>query len=393
MAVGVAVTASILSLSGLRRDPIGVAGEQVTTPSGTTSPANASPGTPASAPQASPEQTGVPEPTAEPRSEWSTVFTVEPGPFSRVTGVAEVRGTLFALGRSDRTQPAIWVSQDGTNWTAAAIPAINERLAGTEDASGDLAALVFDVEDAGERLVALAGVGLADGSGYFGTRLYVSGDGGQTWDDVDSTPGTTAAAMFDLERSGNRLIAVGTAIWSSEDGGLSWLEVVDAASIGGTLRAADAQGDLVVATGDGGDGDLTRPPAIALVSGDGIGWERTVLGEDSRARSVAIGSTGRIVIGGHRGEVLSFWTSDDGGDSWETIAEAGECCAVDLAATDAGYVAAGTGVFEGALLSVDGLTWVEVPLEDGLTEISWGPQFGITGSNDSAVLFGPVPAP
>lgn len=328
-----------------------------------------------------------------PRAGWSTAFTIAPGPYNRLRGVAEAGGQLFALGRSGRTQPAIWVSEDSITWTAAEIPPMTERLPGADGSSADLAAIVVDIVDAGDRLVALASVGLADGSGLFGTMLYTSDDEGQTWSEVQSTRGTTAAAMFGLAHRGDQLIAVGTAVWSSHDGGLSWTEVVDAESLGGTMRSVAARDDLIVAVGDGGNGDLTGPPAIALVSTDGESWERIVIHPDAVARSVAIGPSGRIVVGGHRNADLLIWVSDDAGATWETTSPSAACCAADLVATPTGYVAAASASFEGALLSSDGSTWTQSALDSGLSAVDWGPRFGLTGATDDTILLGPVPAP
>lgn len=338
-------------------------------------------------------ESSMPEPSLEAPSEWSTVFAIDPGPYSRITGVAEADGTLFALGRSDRLQPAIWFSRDGSEWSAADVPEIDERIQGAEDASGDLGALVLDVEDAGGRLVAMAAVGLADGSGYFGTKFYSSDDGGATWTDVDHAPGTTDATLYDVVRHGDRLIAVGNAVWASEDRGATWTQVSDAASIGGTLRTVDSRGGVLVAAGDGSQGELTEPPAIVLISADGITWERTVLDPGARARSVVIGATGRIIVGGQLHGVLHIWTSDDNGASWSSSTEEGRCCAADMAASDAGYVAGANGIFEGALTSLDGITWVGTPIQGGLVAVSWGPSFGFSGATDDRILRGGLSAP
>jgi len=69
------------------------------------------------------------------------------------------------------------------------------------------------------------------------------------------------------------------------------------------------------------------------------------------------------------------------------------CCASDLVTAPNGYVAAASAVFEGALLSSDGMTWAESALDAGLDAVKWGPRFGLAGATRDAVLFGSVPAP
>jgi hypothetical protein len=352
--------------------------------------ASQSGGTGSEATQASPG----PSPAQGSRVNWSTVFEIAPGPYSRLDGLAEVGGALFALGRSDRSQPGIWRSRDGTAWTAAEIPQLTQRLTSASGATSELTAIVLDVEDAGNRLVALASVGLAEGGGPLGTMIYVSEDDGQHWTEVPDTPGVTSAPLFDLASRGDQLIAVGAAIWLSDDGGLSWTEVADDSTIGGVLYAADASSGLFVAAGDGGNGDLLGPPAIALVSTDaGRTWERRVIDRDAGALSVVVGSSGRVVVGGYRDPDTPFWVSDDSGRTWKAAEFSGICCAGDLVSTPNGYVAASFGSFDGVLRSTDGLTWVAGPRDGSPDVIEWGPTFGLTGAREHHVLRGEETTP
>lgn len=327
-----------------------------------------------------------PSATQESSVSWSTAFTIPPGPYSRLGGIAEAGDTLFALGRSDRSQPAIWVSRDGSTWTAAELPGVTERLDGVGGPSAELTAIVLDVEDTGDRLVALATVGLADGSGPIGTMIYVSDDTGVTWSRVRGTPSSIDGAMFELARRGDRLIAAGTAIWASDDGGLSWSEIVDAQSLGGTLHSVDVRGDLIVAAGEGGNGDVTSPPALVLVSTDGHSWERTVLDPEGVARSVAIGEGGRIIVAGHLNAELRIWVSNDAGKTWEIRRPSVGCCVDDLVSTPDGYIATSSGPFDGVLASTDGLTWNAIALDGGPEVVGWGPAFGLVGARDDAIL-------
>lgn len=192
---------------------------------------------------------------------------------------------------------------------------------------------------------------------------------------------------------GDRLFAVGTAIWASDDRGLNWSEVVDAESLGGTLHAVDVRGDLIVAAGEGGNGDITSPPAIVMVSTDGDRWERRVLDPDAVAHAMSIGEGGRIIVAGHVGAEVRIWVSDDAGDSWSVTRPPVDCCVTDLVASPEGYVAASSGPFEGVLVSADGLTWSARALAGGPEVIDWGPDFGLVGTRDDAALLGPVPAP
>lgn len=326
------------------------------------------------------------------RTEWSTVFTIAPGPYDGLR-VAEARNTLFALGRSGRTQPAIWFSADAEHWTQATVPEMTEHLGDGSDGSGDLAAHVVDVVDAGDRLIGIASVGLADGSGLFGTMIYASTDGGRTWSVVSNTPGTTSAAMFDVERFGALLIAAGTAIWTSNDGGLTCSESVGVDTLAGAFGGIDAGDRFVVAAGDGGNGDLSGPPAQVMRSTDGNHWERVVIDPEAGARSVAIGPDGRVIVGGDWNDQFVFWASDDGGTTWDETMRSEGCCASDLAATPTGYVAASSASFDGARMSRDGITWTSTSLAGGLDAVAWGPRFGLAGANATAILLGPDPAP
>jgi len=315
---------------------------------------------------------------------WSKVFTIEPGPYSRLTGVAEARGTLFALGRSGRTQPAIWISRNGTDWAAATVPAVTEHIGDADDGSGDLTAFVVDVVDAGPRLVALAVSGLAEGSGPIGTKIYVSADEGQTWTE---SPAAIAGTMFDLVRAGDRLIAVGTAIWTSDDDGTSWIEALGSASVGGALHAVDARAGTIVAVGDSGNGDLTDAPALALVSTDGLTWQRIVIDPEAMAYSVAIGTSARVVaMGGDTAGGGAHWYSDDHGQTWSARRQSIECCASDVVATPNGWVAASSTSFDGALTSSDGVTWQRTTIRGGLDDVAWGPSFGVSAVSGDSIL-------
>lgn len=386
----VTVVALALSLSlvgsfyrGLARPPaVGLAALQPGAPDSPGT-ATSSSSTPSFAPSAIPGSGGS----------WSTAFSIPSGPYSRLDGIAEAGGALFALGRSDRSHPAIWVSRDATNWTAAQLPRVTERLPGIDGSSAELTAIVRDVEEAGERLVALASVGLADGSGPIGTMIYVSDDTGQSWSRAMSTPGSTSDALFDVARRGDRLFAVGTAIWVSDDRGLNWSEIVDAKAFGGTLYVVDVRGDLIVAAGDGGNGDLTAPPAIVMASTDGHHWERTVLDPEAVAHAMRIGDGGRIVVAGHVNAEVRLWVSTDAGKTWDATRPSVECCVTDLVSTPDGYVAASSGPFDGVLVSTDGLTWSANKLDGGPEVIGWGPVFGLVGARDDAALLGPIRAP
>jgi photosystem II stability/assembly factor-like uncharacterized protein len=321
------------------------------------------------------------------------VFSVDEDE-SRISGVAEARGRLFVLGSTGTRQPAIWVSDDGTNWASAILPPMTERYPETDSPDGDLGGFVVDLVDAGDRLVAVATLGLASGSGPLGTMIYVSEDDGQTWAEADGTPGVVVAAIYGLARSGDRLIGVGTAAWASDDGGLTWAEALEGPAIGGTLYAVDMRDDLVVAVGDAGNGDLTSPPAIAVVSRDGGDtWQRTVLHPDQLARAVAIGASGRIVVGGNVSDEMVTWVSDDSARTWRSSGPFGSCCVSGLAATPTGYVAVSSTLFEGVLMSVDSVTWSTVEIPVDFNSVNWGPRFGLAVAGRDEVLLGPVPAP
>jgi photosystem II stability/assembly factor-like uncharacterized protein len=263
---------------------------------------------------------------------------------------------------------------------------MTDRLSDDEDSQ--LSGFVLDLVDAGDRLVAVAVLGLASGSGPISSKIYVSEDDGMTWSAVEEAA-SDIGLIFDLARIGDRLVAVGTGIWASDDGGLSWTRTVDFASLAGTLYAVDGRDGLIVAAGDGGNGDLSAPPAFAMVSSDGLAWDRVVLNPDGGAHAVAIGASGRIVVGGHStGSDMVVWLSDDAGRSWETVRPPVDCCLSDLVATPAGFVAAASSSFEGALRSPDGRTWTATAFGGGLDDVAWGPRFGLSGASETAVLLG-----
>jgi hypothetical protein len=355
----------------------------------------ATPSPTASTPSAStsdPMQDATPSatPTLAPRSGW-TVHRVTEAPNARVTGVAEARGVLYAFGTHD-SQPAIWFSADGQSWTAAEVPAITEAPNLAESHyGGHIGALV----DAGDRLVAVAAIALALGSGQFGTMIYASDDG-TAWEQILDTPGIVApdgAPMFHLAAIGNQLVAAGNGVWLSRDSGLSWREAADVEAMGGRVLSLAAGQDVLVAAGHGSTYDITEPPLLAWISPDaGETWERVVLDPGGCCGHAAVGPTGRMLVLG-RSEAADIWISDDDGATWQPAGNLPETIVVqDVTGTPTGFVMVGAHGL--AYLSSDGLVWRPEPIGMDALDVTWTPTFGLVAAGDpSSIAFGPVPAP
>lgn len=335
-----------------------------------------------------PEPTTPPDPTAAPRSGWAyaTVLTVDRHVYAGLRNVVEARGRLYAIGRADERVTGIWVSDDGSTWMRTDVPA----------APDPYVFLGWDLVDTGERLVVLAPGGYAAGSGYFTTMVYISEDG-LTWRPATSTPGIEAAAQHALVQIGDRLLAVGHAVWTSDDGGETWLETLAPVEVGGRMQDAAARDDLVVAVGQAGSGDVSAGPMYAWLSTDaGATWRRTVVDQEAVGLSVAIDDDGTIVALGGRGERVLAWTSLDDGLTW-TERDIGPCCARQVVATPTGFVIFSDASPEGTadvLTSTDGLTWLAAGRIDmEVSGASFGPRFGLVAAGGDTAGLGPHPFP
>ena len=352
---------------------------------------------PTEPPSASPSAPTAPTaPTAEPRDMFAE-FPVPGGDGVRISGLAEVRGTLYAFGSVERTgevgsQPAIWASRDGELWVAANVPPMRDRQDCVPDSGFDdcsLAGGIWDLVGAGDRLIALAAGGLAEGSGAFTTTIYASVDG-LTWVEVTETPGHEAGAHFSLALVDGRLIAGGHGVWSSDDGGATWRESTTVADLRGTIFDLAVSDGLLVAVGGAGTSDIIEPPAVAWVSADrGDSWDRREIG-GSFASAVAVTEDNWLALGTDASGTTT-WASTNGGESW-TQTSIGDCCPSDLVATPTGFVVL---VDDGGVLVArpDAAAWSPIDADFDFVTGTWTPQFGLVLATRTTVVLAPNPFP
>lgn len=373
------------------------------------------------------EATTAPSPSSPPPA-WVVAphdLDVSPG---QVVRMMEARGVLFAVGSTEDGQPAIWHSQDGRSWTAAAVPVVEEEHPG--GAESELGGTVRRVVDVGERLVALATLNTASGPGNFGTKVYVSDDG-SAWDEVTATPGVLSPSgrpMYDLAVAGSRIVAAGEGVWISDDGGLSWTDATDAAlfDTGASTATFDtvvveleARGDLLIAVGGSPDphADVGPGETYAWVSRDeGTSWDRHSLQDADPAtygtwpRAVEIDESGTImIIGWSLGVRPSdpgvdtpieqvMWRSEDLGETWNLVPHPDvECCVLDIVAIPTGFASATYETTDAGEASVsrsaDGSDWTVEDPGVNPRAIAWTPTFGLVVLGDDSIAFSRDPAP
>ena len=346
-----------------------------------TSPSEPAPTETSSSPSTSPEA------TVPPRAGWTLHEVVAADPNTSVFQVAGARGKLFALGHVPLLKPAIWVSANAVDWIEAEVPTPPAGLGFT----------VSDIVDAGDRLVALAAGGFAEGSGAFATMIYVSDDG-LTWREAESTPGVESAALFTILQVGDRLVAMGQGVWISDDHGLTWVQAADSAEIDGTMSRAAEHDGLIVAAGQTGQSDITELPYLVWTSSDaGESWHRSEV--DAGPGAVAFGPDGRVLMSVRTGPSESesaIWTSLDGAQSWSKGPNQ-PCCVTGLISTPTGYVATLRDK-SFVLESADGETWTQQAIGVGgitcCVEGRWLPSFGLVlAVNGDSVVLGPNPYP
>ncbi|KAB2964124.1 MAG: hypothetical protein F9K18_07820 [Thermoanaerobaculia bacterium] len=194
------------------------------------------------------------------------------------------------------------------------------RGAGTWSAlgppGGDVTDAAFSPADPG---LALAGV--APSSGLAG-NLYRSTDGGATWAPV---PALAGRSVYDVEfaPSGKVYVATMDSVWTSEDGGLAWTQLVLGIGLNdqvldvaldpsdplvlwvGVGDAFGAQSMLVLRSPDGGVTWTNRtPPLAAAISCQAVAVR-------PGAPDTVVAAFGGAFGGGQ------VWVSTDGGTSWQ----------------------------------------------------------------------------
>lgn len=302
------------------------------------------------------------------------------GTFGPTGGLSDVAAgpddQLVAVGVSD-SQPAIWTSPDGLNWTGI------ERDGAVFPAAGRLAEVVFS--DGGWVAVGQSEVdGWAGPAGSF-LGMWASSDA-VTWEQVVDPvdPGWGNAHVTELLAWHGAVYALGytqdpttylvtPAVWRSEDG-REWLRVNR--DSGGDVGKPDGYPDWgawiegATATdaalfGVGVQVNWMEPPeAWSLAvwrSEDGLTWSLLPTEFQVPGRSTHGSELKPIAGDGERLVAIELctyvWASDDQGDTWHQVAElemAAECgdgMAWSLAFDGTQFIAAG---FDGA----DSAIWV-----------------------------------
>jgi len=295
---------------------------------------------------------------------------------------------------------AVWTSEDGSDWVrvphddamfrgsgADVMNAVTTGGPGFVAVGTQSAEDPFDANDGGNAVAWTSPDGLA-WTRIAGAREVFGGSGVQSLRDV--APG------------GPGLVAVGSdgfdaAIWVSEDG-TTWRRI-DGPDFGRDLAAVTTLGDDIVVVGQRDD----DTPAV-WTSADGFDWRPVGLPPSDEAggfgpfsewmTDVTTGRNGFIATGTtFRSAVI--WTSRDG-LTWQRIPQAGDLLqrGLDLVATDGSRFAAAGIAEEGdysmqILLSGDGATWEQVPVDDrifGSPEFSFQLAGGIAFSPQGAVV-------
>jgi hypothetical protein len=242
-------------------------------------------------------------------------------------------------------------------------------------------AIVDDVAQAGERLVAVGYVGIR---GSWTAISWTSSDG-ERWDlgAIDDTPGSFAVSIVASPSGGGRVVAVGRSgsapvAWDSPDGrtwtrrtvptlgdGAEWERIV-------TVLVTDTG---FIAGGSVGP-ELGDRRARFWRSADGTTWES--IPDDpafagAEVVSIARRGSGYVAVGrlgtGQRGSGSIAWVSDDA-IRWQRIdsaALASGLVAAVAVAPDGSMVAVGSDLDEREALvwrSADGTTWKLTPGEE-----------------------------
>jgi len=172
-----------------------------------------------------PSPSNQPSESPRPRDGWTAVVVAEDNPYATVVDVYDAGDILVAFGQADRDLLGVWLSTDGSSWTAAdSSPVPPDGYGGR---------IVDVLHPSGGGLLALAELGLPEGSEPLGTAMYASQDGNE-WRPVGDVPAGVRLAA--LATDGDLLFAGGSSgIWYSDDSGATWLQSADAEALGGQV--------------------------------------------------------------------------------------------------------------------------------------------------------------
>lgn len=241
---------------------------------------------------------------------WSSVQWSASGVLDSIT---VLNGRLFIAGADDEG-PAVWTSEDGFGWARASVT-VRSRPNREADflSMGNLARH-------GEQLVAIGHRRINDGtSTHWEAALWTSEDGGRTW--VDALENSLPQGTLDVVASEQGYVALGQglngipAVWTSQDG-LEWSLESDALTFGdASVEALAVHNGQIVAVGVGLS-QAGSSPAMAWHTRDGASWLPVTLGSGDlgRAADVIATDTGFIAVGTQQGTSTSAiaWQSDDG---------------------------------------------------------------------------------
>ncbi len=224
---------------------------------------------------------------AAPQLAWHVVPFDEPGAI--LVAITEVEGSLILTGSLDG-RPQAWTSEDsGTNWARAEVAI----------AAGANIGMMREVAGTSERLVAVGSYVVGDNDAETVGAVWTSADGGTTWLAAPESAipsGTDGVAwngsdflIFDDANPPNAIdnVSSGLTVWAST-GGAEWNAVTEPGLFGASgvdlLSVASVRGrtEILVRSGFG---------VIPWYSDDGSHWSETSTQVD------ALGTNGERFVG------------------------------------------------------------------------------------------------
>jgi hypothetical protein len=192
-------------------------------------------------------------------------------PATSLDAITVVDGRLVMTGE-DADGPAAWISEDGFSWRRSKVVVTNQENLRAEFLSMGI------VSGHGDQLVAL-GNRLIASRDYWETALWTSSDGGESW--VEGPEGSFQGTL-DVVATGVGYVALGQgpnaipAVWTSQTG-VEWKRVADEFPFGdASVSALAVRGGQIVAVGARLD-EAGPGPAMAWLSSDGVQWKPIIL--------------------------------------------------------------------------------------------------------------------